>query len=158
MKLMRTTLIPAGLEEVWTFFSDPRNLARITPRSMGFEIVSAPDRAIREGDEISYRLKVAGIPVRWVSRITEVEERSMFVDVQKSGPYSLWHHRHVFRETVGGVEMIDDVDYELPFGLAGRVLGSWPVRLQLKAIFDYRSRVVDRLFGSDEERPCREES
>ncbi len=157
MKLLRTAVIPASLDEVWIFFSDPRNLARITPESMTFDIVSAPDRAIRRGDEIVYRLKIAGIPVRWVSQITEVEERAMFVDVQKSGPYSLWHHRHVFRDTDGGVEMIDDVDYELPFGPAGRLFGSWFVRLQLKRIFDHRASAIGRLFGDDEARGSREE-
>lgn len=147
MKLMRTAVIPAGIDEVWAFFSDPRNLARITPGSMRFDIVSAPDRPIRKGDEIVYRLRIAGIPVRWVSQITEVEDGEMFVDVQKRGPYALWHHRHVFRETVGGVEMVDDVNYELPFGLVGRLAGSWPVRLQLKKIFDHRARTIERLFA-----------
>lgn len=152
MKLFRVALIPAGLDEVWDFFSSPANLARITPDSMGFDIVSAPDRPIREGDRIVYRLKVAGVPVRWVSRISQVRQREMFVDVQESGPYALWHHRHIFRETEGGVEMIDDVDYELPFGLVGRLAGSWFVRIQLKMIFDHRARTIERIFPGPDRR------
>lgn len=151
MKLYRVSKVEAPLDEVWTFFSEPRNLARITPGSMGFDIVSAPDRPIREGDRISYRLRVAGIPIRWVSRISELREREMFVDVQESGPYALWHHRHVFREVEGGVEMIDDVDYALPFGVLGRIGGGWFVRWQLNGIFEFRARTVQSIFGRREE-------
>ncbi|MDX1582106.1 MAG: SRPBCC family protein [Thermoanaerobaculia bacterium] len=148
MKLFRVTRVSAPIDEVWSFFSDPANLARITPDSMGFEIVSSPDRPIREGDRIVYQLSVARVPVRWVSRIGEVHEKEMFVDVQEEGPYALWHHRHLFRETVDGVEMIDDVDYELPFGFIGRLGGSVFVRLQLRMIFDYREKVIREVFGA----------
>ena len=154
MKLHRVARIPAPLEDVWSFFSDPGNLAEITPSSMGFQIVSAPDRPIRPGDRISYRLRVAGVPIRWVSRITEMIEREMFVDLQEEGPYALWHHRHVFRETNQGVEMIDDVDYELPFGILGKLGGSLFVKAQLSLIFDYRTRTIERIFGN----PSREAS
>lgn len=147
MKLHRVTRIAAPLDDVWSFFSNPVNLARITPDSMGFEIVSAPDRPIRDGDRIVYRLKVTGVPIRWVSRITDLEEREMFADIQEEGPYAFWRHRHIFRETNGGVEMIDDVDYELPFGILGRIGGSAFTRIQLRTVFDHRGRMIARIFG-----------
>ena len=38
-------LVPIGLDEAWAFFSDPRNLAVITPPEMAFEVASPlPER------------------------------------------------------------------------------------------------------------------
>ena len=57
MLLERTTFVPAPIERVFDFFSDPRNLARLTPSSLGFTILSAPGRALQQGDEIEYRIR-----------------------------------------------------------------------------------------------------
>ena len=138
MKLERHTTIPAPLSRVFPFFSRPENLAVITPSWLGFEIVSMPDGAIAAGDRIEYTIRLFGIPMRWVTRITRFEEGVLFTDVQEKGPYRKWVHTHTFREIDGTVEMDDVVEYELPFGIVGLLFG-WPVvRLQLKVIFDYR--------------------
>ena len=147
MNLERTTVISASLERVWDFFSDPRNLARLTPHDLGFEIVDAPDRPLRRGDRIEYRIRVAAIPVRWITRITEWSPMNAFADVQERGPYRLWIHRHVFESTEdGNVRMTDRVEYELPLGRLGAAIGGWWVRRRLTKIFDYRAAIVETLF------------
>lgn len=144
--LQRTTFIKAPLDKVFAFFSDPRNLARITPESMGFEIVEAPARAVREGDRIRYRIRVMGIPLRWTTLITRWEENVVFADLQERGPYRHWLHTHTFRAVDGGVEMGDLVEYELPLGLLGRLGGEWLVRRQLRTIFDHRAAAIAAYF------------
>jgi len=67
---------------------------------------------------------------------------------QVTGPYARWVHRHSFREVAGGVEMTDDVDYALPFGVLGRLVHWLIVRHQLRAIFDHRTQVITRTFGA----------
>jgi ligand-binding SRPBCC domain-containing protein len=145
--LERTTLVPAPLDEVFAFFASPANLAKITPPSMGFEILSGPDRAIREGDRIEYRIRVAGLPLRWRTLITSWKERESFADLQERGPYRHWHHTHTFRAVAGGVEMHDRVEYELPFGRLGDLVAGWAIRRQLKEIFDFRTQVITRTFS-----------
>lgn len=147
-RLLRTTMLPGSLPEVFAFFKDPRNLATITPPWLGFRVTSTSDVVVRVGTRIRYRLSLHGIPIAWESRISEYVEPSHFADEQLRGPYARWYHRHVFRQLEGGVEMTDDVAYGLPFGPLGRLAHWLVVRHQLRAIFDYRTRVIGARFGA----------
>ncbi|MDQ2666496.1 MAG: SRPBCC family protein [Gemmatimonadota bacterium] len=144
--LVRTTLLPGSLEEVFAFFLEPRNLERITPPWLGFRITSTSDAEVREGTRIRYKLRLHGIPLSWESRITEYADNSHFADEQVTGPYARWYHRHSFRAVPGGVEMIDTVDYRLPFGPLGRLVHWLVVRRQLRSIFDYRTNAIHAVF------------
>ena len=145
-RLERTTFIPASVEEVFRFFAAPENLGRMTPPEMRFRIVSGPGRTLREGDRIRYSIRVLGVPLRWTTRIVLWRANEAFADLQERGPYRYWLHTHTFRAVAGGVEMHDLVEYELPFGAVGEVLGGWIVRRQLRTIFAYRAAAVHALF------------
>ena len=138
--------LPISIGEAWEFFSDPHNLARITPPSLGFEVTRAPAERMYAGMIITYRVRpLFGVPVSWVTEITHVDEPRLFVDEQRFGPYRFWHHQHLFREIEGGVEMRDRVHYALPpgAGAARRLLGA----PRLREIFDHRREVLERTFG-----------
>jgi ligand-binding SRPBCC domain-containing protein len=145
----RVQYIPASLEELWNFFSDPRNLVRITPASMDFRIISAHHgESIYAGQIIEYKLRpLLGIPVYWMTEITHVKQHVYFIDEQRKGPYALWHHQHHFREVEGGVEMTDLVHYRVPFGIFGRMANGLFVRKKLEGIFEYRRKVIEDVFG-----------
>ena len=144
--LERDTFIDAPIADVFSFFSDPANLARITPRSLGFEIVDAPKRPLRAGDRIRYSIRILGIPIPWVSHISEWEEGTRFVDEQEKGPYRRWRHEHLLRPSGNGVAMHDRVEYELPLGRIGAFVGGWWVRRNLRKIFDYRAAAIESIF------------
>ncbi len=139
--------LPISIDEAWVFLSDPKNLKRITPDYMGFDILSGAERKMFPGQIIQYRLTpVLGIPVRWVTEITHVEEGAYFVDEQRFGPYSLWHHKHFIYPTKNGVMMEDVVDYKIPFGLLGKLAHFLFVKYKVKQIFDYRERALHEIF------------
>jgi ligand-binding SRPBCC domain-containing protein len=146
--LERTQIIHASIAEAWDFFSSPRNLERITPKSLDFHILSSLPETMYPGMMIRYRVRpLLGIPVNWVTEITHVEERVFFVDEQRVGPYRMWHHEHHFRDVGRGrIEMLDRVTYQLPFGWLSEPVHSLIVKRQLAHIFDYRVRAVDELF------------
>lgn len=144
--LTRVQPVPRPRDEVFAFFSDPANLARITPSWLGFRMVSAPG-AMREGLLIDYRIRPLGIPQRWRSAITVWDPPHRFVDEQVVGPYRSWHHLHEFAAAEGGTEIRDSVRYGLPLGLLGRLAHALVVRRQLEAIFAFRERVIAELFG-----------
>lgn len=146
MILERTTLIPAPLPDVFAFFSDPSNLGRITPPEMRFRITRGPSRPLQENDIIEYAIRVAGVPVKWRTRITLWRPNEAFADLQERGPYRFWLHTHTFREIPSGVEMHDHVQYELPLGMLGRIAAGWFVARQLRHVFDYRGEVIRRYF------------
>ncbi len=149
--------LPVGLSVAWDFFSDPRNLGRMTPPSLAIEITSGPPPRMVPGMIITYTIRpLLGIPVRWVTEITHVREPNLFVDEQRFGPYRFWHHQHHFREVDGGIEIADLVHYSLPFGGIGRVLGGSYVRRQLAGVFSFRRTFLEKTFGTMPETGCGE--
>lgn len=137
------------MQEAWDFLSDPANLKVITPDHMGFEILSGAETSMYPGQIIQYIVKpFPWMSTKWVTEITHVKEGSYFVDEQRFGPYSLWHHKHFIRPVEGGVEMEDIIDYKLPLGILGRIMHFLVVRKQLNNIFEYRKNKLIQLFGT----------
>jgi ligand-binding SRPBCC domain-containing protein len=134
--------------EAWEFLSKPENLKTITPTYMGFDILSGADRPMYAGQIIQYVVTpVLKIKTKWVTEITHMVDGSYFVDEQRFGPYSLWHHKHFIREIEGGVEMEDIIDYKVPFGFIGRLVHPILVKPKLQEIFEFRRKKLIELFG-----------
>src|SRR3982750_2065558 len=135
-----------SLERCWRFFSDPGNLARITPPSLGFKVESELPGEIYAGLMIRYTVSpLFGIPMSWLTEITRVDKPHYFVDEQRVGPYRVWHHEHFFRALDGGhTEVRDLVHYVPPLGPLGALLNRFVIRPQLERIFDFRTtQLVD---------------
>jgi ligand-binding SRPBCC domain-containing protein len=141
--------IPVSLEKAWDFFSNPSNLAAITPAHMNFEIISQHHgEQMYPGQIIEYKVSLLPVyRVYWMTEITHVEDKTFFIDEQRFGPYSLWHHQHHFKEINGGVEMTDIVHYKIPFWFLGDIANQLFVKRELKKIFEYRFSSVEQLFG-----------
>ena len=140
--------LPISVEKAWDFLSDPGNLKTITPDYMDFKILEGAEEKMYAGQIIKYIVNpVLGLPLRWVTEITQVEDQKYFVDEQRFGPYSLWHHKHFIKAIPGGVEMIDIVDYKLPLGMLGRIAHPLFVKRKLNQIFNYRYNKLVELFG-----------
>lgn len=140
--------LPISVKEAWEFLSSPNNLAEITPKYMNFKILSGADKSIFAGQIIQYKFTpVLGITLKWVTEITHVKQNEYFVDEQRFGPYSLWHHKHFIKEIDGGIEMEDIVDYKIPFGFLGQIAHSLFIEKKLRQIFNYREKKLVKLFG-----------
>lgn len=143
-QLTTRIVLPLVRAKVFEFFSEPQNLARITPSDLGFTIVTPPPIVMREGLKIDYRIKVAGIPMRWQSLISRWDPPNEFVDEMLHGPYARWRHVHRFRDVAEGTEITDEVTYALPFWPLGEI-GLPFVRRQLDGIFSHREATIRRL-------------
>jgi ligand-binding SRPBCC domain-containing protein len=149
-QFQKEQIIKASIDEVWDFISSPKNLKKITPLKMGFEIRTPdlPDK-IYEGMIISYKVRpLWGIPTNWVTEITHVRDKSYFVDEQRVGPYVLWHHQHIILLLENGVLMKDIVSYKPPFGLLGSIGNTLFIKNKLTEIFAYRTKVLENIFSS----------
>lgn len=146
--LERTQRIPISLEEAWQFFQNPKNLSKITPPEMAFDILSKVPEQMYSGLFIHYKVSpLLGINVNWTTEITHVNKPHYFVDEQRVGPYKIWHHEHHFKEIKGGVEILDRVNYSLPLGLLGKIVHPFIVEKKLNQIFEHRIKVVEEIFG-----------
>ena len=150
-QLYREQQLNCSIHEAWEFFSSPNNLSKITPEDMGFTVLTGHNSAaIYEGMVIDYTVSpLLGIPLKWRTCIKNVDLEVSFVDFQESGPYKYWNHFHEFIVNDRGVLMKDRVDYELPFGILGDLVHKLIVKKKLIDIFDYRKKVLDRMFNKD---------
>ncbi|MBK6546803.1 MAG: SRPBCC family protein [Saprospiraceae bacterium] len=145
-----TQKIPSQLNEVWNFMASPVNLKEITPDYMHFQITSIQKTPVMyPGMIISYKISpFFGLKLLWVTEITQVKENCYFVDEQRIGPYSMWHHEHHIEEIEGGVLMIDIVSYQPPYGFIGAIANFIFIRRKLLEIFNYRELAIRKKFGS----------
>jgi len=147
--LYREQVVSATLEEVWDFFSTPRNLNALTPDELSFRIIGEPAGSMYEGQVIEYRVSfMKGIWSKWLTEITHVSEKRFFVDEQRVGPYKLWHHEHHFLVEGEKVRLVDKVTYVIGFGVIGDIVGWLWVNRKLARIFDYRQKKAAELFGA----------
>ncbi|SEB44285.1 Ligand-binding SRPBCC domain-containing protein [Tenacibaculum sp. MAR_2009_124] len=142
-------VLNVSLEEAWDFFSSPENLQRITPEDMGFQITSEVSHKAYAGQIITYKVGILpGIKLNWVTEITEVKDRAFFIDEQRFGPYSMWHHEHWFYQLPDGKTLMEDkISYKIPFGFLGKIAQKVFIKKQLKEIFEYRFNTLEVMFN-----------
>ena len=146
-RLERIQFVERPVREVFGFVSRAENLERITPPWLSFRLLTPGPIEMRMGAMIEYRLRLHGLPLRWVSLIERWEEGHGFVDRQLRGPYRLWRHHHQFTEVDGATRVEDRIQYALPLGRVGSLVGTPIVRRDLARIFDYRRAAVAELLG-----------
>jgi ligand-binding SRPBCC domain-containing protein len=140
--LERSQWLPGAPEDVFGFFADALNLERITPDWLGFRVLTPGPIVMKRGTLIEYRLRLHGVPIRWLTRIEVWEPPVRFVDVQVRGPYRLWHHTHSFERQGDGTRIRDTVRYALPYGPLGELARRVFVARDLARIFDFRQEAV----------------
>ena len=139
--------LPLSISQAWDFFSNPKNLEAITPDHMGFKITSEEPGRCYSGQIISYNIRpLPFFKSSWVTEITFINAPHSFIDEQRFGPYSMWHHEHMFEETANGVLITDKVSYKIPLGPLGKLANALFVRNQLIKIFEYRYKKLEMLF------------
>ena len=142
-RVQSSVLLRHPRQDIFDFFSRAENLNVLTPPWLHFSILTPPPIDMGVGTVITYRIRLRGIPVRWVSQITEWEPPIRFEDTQVHGPYSRWVHRHIFEETAEGTLAIDDVAYRVP---GGRLVNRMFVAGEVRRIFEYRRARLLELF------------
>jgi ligand-binding SRPBCC domain-containing protein len=144
--LRARTVIDAPLAETFAFFSKAANLGLITPAALAFSIQGqAPPMS--QGARMDHQVRVAGLPVRWRTRITAWEPGRRFVDLQEAGPYRVWWHEHSFEADGERTVMEDRVYYAPPLGILGRLAHRFFIGPTLRKIFQYRGDVIRLRFG-----------
>lgn len=149
-RLENTQILRGNLKDIWDFFSRPENLNKMTPDSMPFEITSKDlPTYTYQGQIITYHITIFPyIKSNWVTEITLVENEHLFIDEQRYGPYSMWHHEHHFEQiSPQEVKMTDLISYKLPLGELGNLVAGDLIIAKLKEIFTFRNEYCDRVFG-----------
>ena len=148
-KLKYSQKLPINLNEAWDFLSSPNNLELITPKSMDFNIIDWDKKKAYPGQIIQYTVRpILGIKINWVTEITQVRDKEFFIDEQRFGPYTFWHHKHFIKEIEGGIIMEDVIHYKPPFGLIGVLLNFLFINSKLNSVFKHRELELIKTFGN----------
>jgi ligand-binding SRPBCC domain-containing protein len=155
--------VPFPVELVFAFFANPHNLPPLMPpevqaRIEDMRITPPPARPVAAdptrrfqslaagaGSEILISLKPIKIlpRVSWTARIVEFEWNSHFTDEMIRGPFKTFRHRHGIEAEVEngeeGTRVADAVDFEIPDGVAGALVGR-KVWRQLQQSFAFRQK------------------
>jgi ligand-binding SRPBCC domain-containing protein len=142
MKFIKESVIRGTPERVFAFHELPDALERLTP---AWEKVRIIQRAHvnQLGSRAIIETRIfAVIPVRWVAEHAVYDPPRRFEDVQISGPFKSWRHRHIFEPHKEGAVLRDEIDYEVPFGLIGKSLAPILIASRLQRLFQYRHKVT----------------
>jgi ligand-binding SRPBCC domain-containing protein len=147
-QLYRRQILNLSQQEAWDFFSSPYYLNEITPDFFNVEIVSKVPAKIYAGLMISYRMKaVWGLPMGWLSEISQCEEPHRFVYQQGVGPFKFWSHEVCLTQQEQSIIMEDIVFYAMPWGWLGQCLHGLLIGGKLQQIFDTRQEYLQAKWG-----------
>jgi ligand-binding SRPBCC domain-containing protein len=142
MNFVKESVIEATPERVFAFHELPDALSRLTPPWESARVVQpAPD--LHVGSTAIVETRILGVfPARWVARHTLYDPPRMFEDVQVSGPFHLWRHRHIVEPHDRGARLRDEVEFEPPLFLIGRLAAPLLILPRLRRLFDYRHQAT----------------
>ena len=141
-------IIDRPIEEIWSFFTNPKNLNQLTPSDMNFKILSGSSDDFYEGKIISYSINPFKFyNIKWVTEITKIKKNDFFIDEQRFGPYKMWHHEHHFIKNNDNTTTIHDkVIYKLPYGIIGKINHKLFIKKRLLEIFNFRKKTMKQLY------------
>ncbi len=141
-------IIDRPIEEIWSFFTNPKNLNQLTPSDMNFKILSGSSDDFYEGKIINYSVNPFKFyNIKWVTEITKIKKNDFFIDEQRFGPYKMWHHEHHFIKNNDNTTTIyDKVIYKLPYGIIGKLSHKLFIKKRLLEIFNFRKKTIKKLY------------
>ena len=133
-------VVDQQIDSVWEFYTNVKHLEIITPKQIKLKILKYTSSEIILGQECWIEGKI-GRKIKWHSRITDFKKYE-YTDEMIDGPFKKWIHKHRFSD-LGNMrtKVIDKIEYDLPFGLLGKMLNRYS-NMQLKKIFNHRKKIT----------------
>jgi len=142
MKFVKESVIRATPERVFAFHELPDAFVRLVPPWENATVVQLADISVI-GSQAIIEQKIFGlVPSRWVAEHTAYDPPRFFEDVQVSGPFSSWRHRHYIDPHAEGAILRDEIEYEPPLGPLGGLVAPILIEPKIAKMFDYRHEVT----------------
>ena len=147
-RFIKQSEVAASPEAVFAWHELPDAVERLTPPWEHAEVVEKSG-GLQVGAKVVFKVYVGPFWRTWEAEHIEYDPPHLFVDVQRRGPFAYWLHRHRFELTPRGTTlMTDEVEYALPLGWLGELVGGSFARKKLQRMFDYRHQVVAEQFAA----------
>ena len=138
----KRTRIQAPASRVFAWHQSPDALVKLIPPWEKVTVEQAPP-SLGDGARAVLVIRNGPITLRWVAEHHGFEDRGEaggeFSDTQVSGPFKSWTHRHLVEADGRDACFLDDrIEYELPAGALGRLVGGAITRGKLERMFEFR--------------------
>ncbi len=142
MEFIKESIIKASPERVFAFHQLPDAFARLVPPWEDATVVQMADISVI-GSQAIIDTKLFGLfTVRWVAEHTAYDPPHLFEDIQITGPFKSWRHRHIIEHHTDGAILRDEIEYEPPFSVLGALAAPFAITPKLEKMFEYRHDVT----------------
>jgi len=147
-RVERTETYPAPPAQAFALFRRPAERVRMAPPDLHLELEEGPDD-LKLGSRVTVRGRRWGLTQRMTTEVTAFEDGVRIVEEQRQGPFRAWKHTQRFEAAPdGGVHIIDEIEFEPPGGMLGRLATADAIRAELEAAFAYRGKRLTRLLAA----------
>jgi ligand-binding SRPBCC domain-containing protein len=144
MRFTKSTLIKATPERVFEFHLLQDAFERLVPPWENAKIIQKAD-VTKIGSRAIIEQRILGlVPVQWVAEHTVYDPPGMFEDVQISGPFKSWRHKHIVEPHPEGATLIDEIEFEPPMGFLGNIVAPILILPKIEKMFDFRHEVTKK--------------
>lgn len=141
------------IDDLFDFLVRPANLPGIMPETTPLEVIDAPER-LSEGSQLVVTLGGLGPPQELTYEVTDWDPPHSFSERMISGPLAAWDHVRTLKqvgESPGAlVELIEEICFEPPEGLAGLILTEPVLMTSLERGFAHRHRRLREILETSE--------
>lgn len=142
MQFAKESIIRASPERVFAFHELPDAFERLIPPWENASIIQRADIS-KVGSRAIIEQKIFGLfPSRWVAEHTAYDPPRMFEDVQISGPFKSWRHRHIVTQHPNGAVLRDEIEFEPPLWFLGSLVAPVAILPKIEKMFEYRHKVT----------------
>lgn len=142
MQFVKESIIKAAPERVFAFHALADAIERLIPPWENASIIQKAD-ITKIGSRAIIEQKIFGlIPSRWTAEHTKYEPPEMFEDVQISGPFKSWRHRHIIKPHADGAILRDEIEFEPPLSIFGQIAAPIFILPKIEKMFAFRHQVT----------------
>jgi ligand-binding SRPBCC domain-containing protein len=137
-----TTFITAPVERVFDL-TRSINLHRISNAHTGEKAIAGiTNGLINEGETVTWQAKHLFKLRSFTSKITTMRRPDFFVDEMIQGDFTSFKHEHHFKSVENGTIMIDKVEFETPYAVAGKLFNKLYLTNYMKELLVKRNSVI----------------
>ena len=137
-----TTFISAPVERVFDL-SRSINLHQIsTATTYERAVAGTMNGLINENETVTWEAKHLFKTRQFTSKISVMKKPLYFVDEMTKGDFTSYKHEHHFKSVSNGTIMIEQVNFESPYGVIGKWMNTFYLKNYLEKLLESRNNVI----------------
>jgi ligand-binding SRPBCC domain-containing protein len=141
-KIHLTVFISAPIERVFNL-SRSISLHKISTAGTNEEAVAGVTSGLINKDEtVTWKAKHLFKTRQHTSKITAMDIPDHFVDEMIAGDFESFRYDHYFKAVNNGIIMIDILEFETPYGTAGKIVNALYLKKYLERFLQKRNNVI----------------